>query len=72
MEVPGLPMGGVGASGRKPLCDFRRVRRADALFVDGYYTGKHMFEEFTHLRIAIDNPGWSVSVYPLQDKPYHN
>ncbi|KAJ8474575.1 hypothetical protein ONZ51_g7116 [Trametes cubensis] len=38
--VPGLPMGGVGASGH------------------GYYTGKHMFEEFTHLRIAIDNPGW--------------
>ncbi|KAI0659649.1 NAD-dependent aldehyde dehydrogenase [Cubamyces menziesii] len=40
--VPGLPMGGLGASGY------------------GYYTGKHMFDEFTHLRTSIDNPGWYV------------
>ncbi|KAI0365384.1 NAD-aldehyde dehydrogenase [Pilatotrama ljubarskyi] len=38
--VPGLPMGGVGASGY------------------GYYSGKHAFDEFTHLRVSIDNPGW--------------
>ncbi|KAH9903161.1 NAD-aldehyde dehydrogenase [Cubamyces lactineus] len=38
--VPGLPMGGVGASGH------------------GYYTGKHMFDEFTHLRVSLNNPGW--------------
>ncbi|KAI0819376.1 NAD-aldehyde dehydrogenase [Trametes gibbosa] len=25
---------------------------------DGYYTGKHMFDEFTHLRVSIDNPAW--------------
>ncbi|KAJ8474574.1 hypothetical protein ONZ51_g7117 [Trametes cubensis] len=24
----------------------------------GYYTGKHAFEEFTHYRVSIDNPGW--------------
>ncbi|KAI0325251.1 NAD-dependent aldehyde dehydrogenase [Cubamyces sp. BRFM 1775] len=24
----------------------------------GYYTGKHAFEEFTHFRVSIDNPGW--------------
>ncbi|KAI0634451.1 aldehyde dehydrogenase [Trametes polyzona] len=38
--VPGLPMGGVGASGY------------------GYYTGKHAFDEFSHLRVSIDNPAW--------------
>ncbi|KAI0325253.1 NAD-aldehyde dehydrogenase [Cubamyces sp. BRFM 1775] len=38
--VPGLPMGGVGASGH------------------GYFTGKHMFDEFTHLRVSLNNPGW--------------
>ncbi|KAH9903156.1 NAD-aldehyde dehydrogenase [Cubamyces lactineus] len=38
--VPGLPMGGLGASGY------------------GYYTGKHMFDEFTHIRVSLDNPGW--------------
>ncbi|OJT05215.1 Aldehyde dehydrogenase family 3 member B1 [Trametes pubescens] len=24
----------------------------------GYYTGKHAFDEFTHLRVSLDNPGW--------------
>ncbi|KAH9846748.1 NAD-dependent aldehyde dehydrogenase [Lenzites betulinus] len=24
----------------------------------GYYTGKHGFDEFTHLRVSYDNPGW--------------
>ncbi|TBU47713.1 NAD-dependent aldehyde dehydrogenase [Dichomitus squalens] len=38
--VPGLPMGGVGASGY------------------GYYTGRDMFEQFTHKRAFIDNPSW--------------
>ncbi|KAI0649661.1 NAD-dependent aldehyde dehydrogenase [Trametes meyenii] len=38
--VPGLPMGGVGASGY------------------GYFTGKFIFDQFTHLRVSIDNPSW--------------
>ncbi|KAI0649401.1 NAD-aldehyde dehydrogenase [Trametes meyenii] len=38
--VPGLPMGGIGASGH------------------GYFTGKFMFDELTHLRASIDNPSW--------------
>ncbi|KAI0671465.1 NAD-aldehyde dehydrogenase [Trametes maxima] len=38
--VPGLPMGGIGASGH------------------GYFTGKFMFDEFTHLRVSLDNPSW--------------
>ncbi|KAI0819375.1 NAD-dependent aldehyde dehydrogenase [Trametes gibbosa] len=24
----------------------------------GYYTGKHGFDEFTHLRVSLNNPGW--------------
>ncbi|EIW52056.1 NAD-aldehyde dehydrogenase [Trametes versicolor FP-101664 SS1] len=51
--VPGLPMGGVGASGY------------------GYYTGKHMFDEFTHLRVSIDNPGWVDKVaFGFRYPPY--
>ncbi|KAI0649638.1 NAD-dependent aldehyde dehydrogenase [Trametes meyenii] len=41
-SIPGLPIGGVGASGY------------------GYYTGKHGFDEFTHLRVFSDNPAWGL------------
>ncbi|KAI0672045.1 NAD-dependent aldehyde dehydrogenase [Trametes maxima] len=40
-SIPGLPIGGVGASGY------------------GYYTGKHGFDQFTHLRVFSDNPAWT-------------
>lgn len=29
---------------------------------DGYYTGKDMFEQFTHKRTSIDNPSWYVAL----------
>ncbi|OSC99242.1 NAD-aldehyde dehydrogenase [Trametes coccinea BRFM310] len=40
LGVPGLPAGGVGASGY------------------GYYTGKEMFDQFTHIRVTLNNPSW--------------
>ncbi|KAI9070308.1 aldehyde dehydrogenase [Trametes sanguinea] len=40
LGVPGLPAGGVGASGY------------------GYYTGKEMFDQFTHIRVSLNNPSW--------------
>ncbi|CDO77357.1 hypothetical protein BN946_scf184787.g6 [Trametes cinnabarina] len=40
LGVPGLPAGGIGASGY------------------GYYTGKEMFEQFTHFRVSLNNPSW--------------
>ena len=24
----------------------------------GYYTGKHAFEQFSHYRVSLKNPGW--------------
>ena len=37
------------------------------LCADGYYTGKDMFDQFTHKRTSIDNPSWYVapSVPPI-------
>lgn len=58
-------MGGVGASGCKLHFPSIILTRNFVLIVsnmlDGYYTGKHMFDEFTHLRVSIDNPGWYVA-----------
>ncbi|KAI8968779.1 NAD-aldehyde dehydrogenase [Trametes punicea] len=51
--IPGLPMGGLGASGY------------------GYYTGKHMFDEFTHIRVSLNNPGWVDKVgFGFRYPPY--
>ena len=33
---------------------------------DGYYAGKWAFEQFTHWRVMLDNPGWYV---PLPHNP---
>ncbi|CDO77358.1 hypothetical protein BN946_scf184787.g7 [Trametes cinnabarina] len=51
LGVPGLPAGGVGASGY------------------GYYTGKEMFDQFTHLRVSLNNPSWYVIVLEPQVVP---
>ncbi len=55
--IPGLPVGGIGASG----CEF--TDRYGEVFsyifpVDGYYAGKHAFEQFTHWRVSLDSPTW--------------
>ncbi|KAI0763342.1 aldehyde dehydrogenase [Trametes elegans] len=55
--VPGLPVGGIGASGY------------------GYYSGKQGFEQFTHYRATLNNPGWVDKVafgfrYPPYQKDY--
>ncbi|KAI0649636.1 NAD-dependent aldehyde dehydrogenase [Trametes meyenii] len=51
--VPGLPIGGVGASGY------------------GYFSGKFMFDQFTHLRASIDSPTWLDKVgLGLRYPPY--
>ncbi|KAI0356760.1 NAD-dependent aldehyde dehydrogenase [Trametes cingulata] len=37
----------------------------------GYYGGKHAFDEFTHLRVSIDNPGWVDKVaFGFRYPPY--
>lgn len=28
---------------------------------DGYYAGRHAFEQFTHWRVSLDNPSWYVT-----------
>ncbi|KAI0353663.1 aldehyde dehydrogenase [Trametes cingulata] len=37
----------------------------------GYYSGKHCFEQFTHYRVSLDNPGWVDKVaFGFRYPPY--
>ena len=58
--IPGAPVGGVGASGCQSFS--HRSCYGDQLNAntDGYYAGKWAFEQFTHWRVTLDNPGWYV------------
>lgn len=61
--VPNMPVGGVGNSGSKHACLYpQRGADAETLIVDGYYSGKFGFEQFTHLRVYLDNPSWYVTL----------
>ncbi|KAI0648695.1 aldehyde dehydrogenase [Trametes meyenii] len=38
---------------------------------DGYYSGKHAFEQFTHYRVSLDNPSWVDKVaFGFRYPPY--
>ncbi|OSC96902.1 NAD-aldehyde dehydrogenase [Trametes coccinea BRFM310] len=51
--VPGLPGGGIGASGY------------------GYATGKELFEQFTHIRVSLNNPAWVDNIgFGFRYPPY--
>ena len=57
--VPGLPVGGIGASGCTHTDRISLQTETDTSYIpDGYYAGRQAFEQFTHWRVSLDNPIW--------------
>jgi hypothetical protein len=64
-SVPGLPFGGVGASGSTSFNLWNHPQYFLSAFANqggGYHTGKYSFDLFTHQRSTFTMPNWYVRV----------